>query len=186
MSHDASGTIQARAYPKTPVFSHLFHIRSMTRAGHIATGWGTAALAYAACHRFGAPHHAWLAAIAALPGATAPDWMEIRITDRRGRHRTMIAHRTWTHWLPLWIGALAFAVAHLGDALWAAALVGFALGGLTHLAVDLPNPLGIPVIWPTRSRFSLGLWKSGRMEMPLTLAVWAAGGYSLYVWRVLG
>ena len=40
---------------------------------------------------------------------------------------------------------------------------GFGIGGLLHLLVDLPNPMGIPILTPTR-RFSLKLWKSGKFE----------------------
>ncbi len=120
-----------------------------------------------------------LAAFAAISGSTAPDWLEIAHAERdmRGgwQRVSVIPHRTFTHWVPLWIGALGVAlcalplhpaVGHFGfsdsRAVWSAILLGFACGGLSHLAADIPNPTGIPVILPTRQyRISLNWWRSG-------------------------
>ena len=48
---------------------------SMTRSGHHFTSLGAAAIAFSVAHR----HHGypWLAAMLAVPGATAPDWPEL-------------------------------------------------------------------------------------------------------------
>lgn len=47
-------------------------------------------------------------------------------------------------------------------------LFGYAIGGNLHLLTDLPNPKGIPLIFP-KKRFSLNLWKSGRFEPAIIL-----------------
>ncbi len=105
-------------------------------------------------------------------GATAPDWLEIRKKDGG----TRIKHRTITHWLPLWVGAFCLSLymmnnqsvtisditINFNDYL-SSVLLGFSMGGLLHLLVDWPNPMGIPVLTPY-SRFSLHLWKSGKNE----------------------
>jgi hypothetical protein len=48
-------------------------------------------------------------------------------------------------------------------------VLGFAVGGLAHLAMDIPNPTGVPLLHPWK-RTSLHLWKSGRHEGLLMLA----------------
>ena len=49
-------------------------------------------------------------------------------------------------------------------------LIGFSLGGLLHLLTDIPNPMGIPILTPTR-RFSFKLWKSGKYEVAITFVL---------------
>jgi inner membrane protein len=121
-----------------------------------------------------------ITAIATIFGSTAPDWMEIR----RGE-KTLIPHRTITHWLPIWILLFVYSlsqfnpsiisfIADINDDLYLALtyklnviyssiLLGFSIGGLLHLLVDLPNPMGIPILSPMH-RFSLNLWNSGQFE----------------------
>lgn len=114
----------------------------------------------------------FIACLCLLSGATAPDWLEIR----KKSGGTVINHRTITHWLPLWIGLFAFAnymmnneqlnllgLEIASNQYIASSLLGFAIGGLLHLAVDFPNPMGIPVFTPYH-RLSLNLWKSGKNE----------------------
>ncbi|GAB3644726.1 metal-dependent hydrolase [Ramlibacter alkalitolerans] len=152
----------------------------MTRTGHIATGWGAAALAYALAHRLGLSGLLpWIAAIGALPGVTAPDWMEIAWFDDKGWRKSVIPHRTWTHWLPLWALAFALCYFNVQQAWWVSAGLGFAVGGLTHLAMDVPNPTGIPISRPTRRRFSLRWWRSDQMVMPMVFLTWVAGAWAL-------
>lgn len=77
----------------------------------------------------------------ALPGSTAPDWMEIRFGPM-----TLIPHRTVTHWLLPWAGGAVAAWQCLDEApLLAAALLGFVIGGLSHIAGDAGTPSGVPV-----------------------------------------
>lgn len=116
------------------------------------------------------------AAFLAFWGATAPDWLEIAHAEKgyngKWQRVSVIPHRTFTHWLPLWtlpaIAVLFFLPVHgqiflhpyRADAL--ALLLGFLTGGLSHLICDIPNPTGVPVLLPTaKHRVSLRLWKSG-------------------------
>lgn len=148
----------------------------MTKEGHQLTGFGAALLAAATVSQFpgGLPV---LAAIFAMAGTTAPDWLEIAWYDRERRcRRSLITHRTWTHWLPLWLIALVYCFVLLVSSrnmLLASCLTGFVFGGLMHLAVDVPNPTGIPVIYPRKRRFSFKLWRSDENVIPFTVAVWA-------------
>ncbi len=120
-----------------------------------------------------------LVSIGTILGGTAPDWMEIR----KSNGGTVIRHRTITHWLPLWLCAFFFVLGILtknsnlydiwnfdiiSSHFWAF-LFGFSIGGLLHLLVDIPNPMGIPILTPNR-RFSLKLWKSGKFEIPIVTA----------------
>ena len=133
----------------------------MTGKGHHISGvicaFGFAQLA----HDLGLS--AWVVGIGVVLGSKAPDWMEINIGKKR-----LITHRTITHWLPLWMLALCLSFVYI-DLINARAaglgelLVGFSIGGLLHLLLDIPNPMGIPVLTPTK-RLSLNLWKSGRNE----------------------
>lgn len=114
-----------------------------------------------------------LVAFFVIIGATAPDWLEIRKKDGG----TIIRHRTITHWVPLWIVSLFFSYYLLIgydfkiDLLsqinhgnyFSSILFGFSIGGIIHLIVDFPNPMGIPILTPYH-RFSLHLWKSGKYE----------------------
>ncbi len=109
-------------------------------------------------------------AVGVMLGANAPDYLELR--TKRG---TLIAHRTITHWLPLWGALLWWAlgqllivpvpeVAMINIETGVASLIaGFALGGLLHLLMDLPNPMGIPILTPLH-RWSLNWWRSGNGE----------------------
>src|SRR5690554_575474 len=105
-----------------------------------------------AAPHWGAPAAAALVT-AAYPGSTAPDWLEIRIGSR-----TLIPHRTITHWLLPWLALLGVAAYMVAlSPLAGAALLGFALGGLSHWVGDFGTPMGVPVVNPTRRR-SMNLW----------------------------
>ena len=136
----------------------------MTRTGHHFTGVAFGLIISALLYR-----HIGLPGLAALPagtlGGNAPDSLEWIV---RGRAR-WCEHRTLTHWWPWWVAALAIAVTHL-PAIWAIALLGYAMGGLSHLLLDWPNPTGIPFLHPWDHR-TLGLWDSGEMEWVLLPAV---------------
>lgn len=118
---------------------------------------------------------AWLAIPAGFVGGNFPDRIEWL-----GHHR-WIKHRTLTHWLPLWLALEALGLWH-HHALWAAALIGFAAGGLTHLLFDLPNPLGVPILSPVH-RASLRWWKSGEHDGLLTVACIALAAAAVWMKR---
>lgn len=141
----------------------------MTGRGHYLTGIGAGLIAAALCLQ-GVPGAAFALA---LPGATAPDWLELPYAQGK----RLIVHRTITHWLPLWLIALAWAWFHRDT--WAGSMtMGFVVGGLMHLLMDWPNPKGIPVLTPWR-RISLKLWKSGQNEGLLVGISWGMGWMAL-------
>ena len=110
----------------------------------------------------------------ALPGSTAPDWMEIRLGPT-----TLIPHRTVTHWLLPWAGGAVAAWLWLAETpLLAAALLGVVIGGLSHVAGDAGTPSGVPV-WHPAKRHSLNLWDGGTSEFWPVLAAWVLAAISL-------
>lgn len=158
----------------------------MLGAGHHWTGalMGVAVCGLAA--RFGGhlPGYALPAVfLAGWYGGVAPDRLEFR----RGRN-TLIPHRTITHLMLFWGLTCAFVGASLiGGAAWVRdypavswILLGFLMGGLTHILVDWPNPLGVP-LWHPGRRHSLRWWRSGQYEVTIILVfvlmAWAAWGF---------
>lgn len=148
----------------------------MTGNGHRLTGIGAAGLAAFFAPYFG--HNPLIACALAIPGATAPDWLEIPI-GKGGGHTRLIKHRTITHVVLFWLVALGISASN--QTLWANALFGFCFGGLMHLLVDIPNPMGVP-LWHPYRRYSLKLWRSGQREMLIILITWAIP-LTLFWWR---
>ncbi|MBV8047075.1 MAG: metal-dependent hydrolase [Paludibacterium sp.] len=140
---------------------------------HRATGWAAGVMAAAIVARSGhaGPFYLWslVACLAGAAGGTAPDWLELAWWSRR--RRRWIAHRSLTHWGIGWIGLLAYGYLTLSTHPWAAAVLGFAGGGVMHLLADWPNPLGVP--WIAR-RHSLGWWNSGRCDGLVVGLAWLA------------
>jgi len=105
--------------------------------------------------------------IASIPGATAPDWLEIRIGNR-----TLIPHRTITHLLLAWLAMIAVSVPLIiTNPLPGALLMGFAIGGFSHWIGDAGTPMGVP-IWHPSHRVTFNWWKTGSSEVFPVLAVW--------------
>lgn len=101
-------------------------------------------------------------------GGTAPDWLELPY----GENRRLITHRTWTHWVPLWVLAFLTARAHWHELPMAGIpAMAFIWGALSHLLMDWPNPRGIPWLSPSR-RHSLKWWSSGRYDFRLCVLAW--------------
>lgn len=161
----------------------------MSTPGHrwigIAFGW---IAAYVSLLYHLSPMAAFLSALAAFWGSTAPDWLEVAKAVRRRRYvfglfakdtwnrQSLIPHRTITHWALLWIPVFAWSVFSLQSrpAIFHALLFGFSMGALGHLLCDWPNPTGIPLLTPfARSRKSLHLWRSGdRREWMIVGFMW--------------
>jgi inner membrane protein len=112
-----------------------------------------------------------LIALGMLLGGRGPDRLEAPVFDRRKKiRRSLIPHRTLTHWPPLWIimalffhwlsgvatDVLIFEAAHVG--------YGFCLSSLLHLAMDVLTPMGIPLIKPFGQRTSLSLYKTDHIS----------------------
>lgn len=143
-----------------------------SRQAHELTGWaaGIAAAAWVLHQGAAGPYHvlALATVITGYLGGTAPDWLEL-IPWRKGKR--WCTHRTITHWVPAWAALLYASNLGLGSYWWCGPLFGFAVGGLIHLLIDWPNPLGVPILW---SRHSLNLWKSGRADSFVVAACWVA------------
>lgn len=166
----------------------------MTGKGHFATGVVFSLFAFEYSTNLGG--HGLTSALFCILGANAPDYLEIRkkvYRDVKNPKRctgtkTIIPHRTITHWLPIWILMLLFAIVNINPEYLNipfihklqiennlnysnyifSLILGYAIGGLTHLLTDIPNPMGIPILTPYK-RFSLNLWRSGKME-PLIIS----------------
>lgn len=153
----------------------------MTGKGHRWTGIGAAFFAAAGARLAGLPEV--VAAGVALFSCTIPDWIEIPFYRGGVRIGSLITHRTITHWPFLWFAVIAWACTD-GTFVGAIAL-GAAVGALTHILGDAPNPMGIPWLWPTK-RLRIGkkgLWRSGQHEL-LIIVGYALAGYG--VWRLVG
>lgn len=153
----------------------------MTGAGHRWTGIGAAFFAAAVARLLGLPEVP--AAAVAAASTTIPDWIEIPCYRGGFRVGSLIPHRTITHWPAIWIALTCWAWHH-GDFLGGIAL-GAAVGAITHILGDAPNPMGIPWLLPhKRLRIGKkGLWKSGQHEF-LIIVGYAAAGYG--AWKLSG
>ena len=135
----------------------------MTKTGHKWTGLGTG-IGVAGLSPDFELVGVVLAIIGGVSGGTAPDWLEIsswrrsypntllgwlslEFTDTR---TSLIPHRRITHWVLAWAVLMSVSVFLIENSLLQAYLIGFSAGGLTHLLVDVPNPMGVPVWHPWR------------------------------------
>ncbi len=151
----------------------------MTRTGHHLTGLGCGVIFAAGFHHVWPNSPWWLAVPAAWFGGVAPDRLEYI-----GRAR-WVKHRTLTHWGLLWVGMAAgagmMAVRADFPSWLVITLAGFAVGGLSHLLGDWPNPMGVPWFLPTR-RHSLNWWQSGQHEIEIVAVV---AGLAWLSWRAV-
>jgi len=133
-------------------------------------------MAAAAAHLGGMSEISELAAaLVAGSSTTMPDWIELPFYKNGVRCGSLIAHRTLTHWPPLWFLLIAWGV-HDSTIIGALA-IGAAVGSLYHIMGDAPNPMGIPWLLPhRRMRFGKkGWWRSGQHEILMTLFFTALG-----------
>ena len=109
---------------------------------------------------------------AACVGAVMPDVLDQRMAGlaptRRGRQKIFNAvHRGTTHWFGWWLilCAVAFAApgAQMGP-MGRDVLLGLGFGGLSHVALDMLTPSGVPLTPFSRSnKFSLKLCSTGSL-----------------------
>ncbi len=108
-----------------------------------------------------------LVALGMLLGARSPDRLEIPSFHRPTKtRRSVIPHRTLTHWPQLWIvitascwftwqtstDVLLYAITSTG--------LGFCAAAWLHLFMDIMTPMGIPLRTPFGSRSSFNLYKT--------------------------
>lgn len=123
-----------------------------------------------------------LVALGMILGARGPDRLEIPSFNRRTKiRRSVIPHRTLTHWPPFWLGItlliwliwrqsthfFIFAATSVG--------LGFCAAGWLHLAMDIMTPSGIPLVTPFGARTSFNLYKSGHAGEWLCVGLFLVG-----------
>ena len=164
----------------------------MNRFGHHWTGISSGVLTGSVLLSVGFPlSYAVIPILSSWIGGTAPDWLEISRAKISSdginyERRSIIPHRTITHWWPLWIIPSIYTlwlifsftkninIKHydLNMAIILLAL-SFFIGGITHLLMDIPNPMGIPIKCPLgKCRYSLKWWKSGNVFEPFFSLIW--------------
>lgn len=149
----------------------------MTKTGHQLTGLGAALASIGVLGVLFPGINLLILGICAFFGSTSPDWLEIPLGWQGRKRLSVIAHRTWTHWWPIWIGLSLFGSGLLGNTPYPY-LLAFCLGAWTHLLMDIPNPMGIP-LWSPWKRVSLKLWKSTEHVSALALGSWGVGALVL-------
>lgn len=164
----------------------------MTSTGHKITGIAAAIISFGSILHMGIKVRYpvelstfLLAVISLIPaylGSLAPDRLEIARWDKNGRRHSLIEHRTITHWIPLWVIAFFvsyFFINHLLGVIFYA----YSIGGLMHLAMDIPNPMGVPLLTPSKkSRVSLNWWKSGKYDLIISLTILCLSFY-FFIYR---
>ncbi|OCX68474.1 hypothetical protein A6M27_17080 [Acidithiobacillus thiooxidans] len=145
----------------------------MTKTGHQLTGLGAALAAVGLIGGLYPGQNLIMIALLAFFGSSAPDWLEIPQGWQGRKRLSVIPHRTWTHWWPVWLGSTLFGLGIL-TATPHPFVLAFTLGAWLHLLMDIPNPMGLP-LWHPERRVSLRLWKSSEHVMPLALGSWGLG-----------
>ncbi|HSV28266.1 MAG TPA: metal-dependent hydrolase [Candidatus Omnitrophota bacterium] len=151
----------------------------MMAGSHVVMG---AALWAVSAKLAGAPPAEPQALAAAAFGALLPDidhpqsWAGRKMRVVSVPLALVVGHRGITHSALAVAGCLAVLVV-MGMG-WVAAPV--VLGYLSHLLADGLTPSGVPLLWPSRRRFTLNLCRTGGVaEIAIVAAVAAAGGWAL-------
>ena len=148
----------------------------MTGNGHRLTTVGAALFGWGAAGYLGGDSLS--CSIGAAMAVNAPDYLELQ-WGKNGA--PLIKHRTITHWILPWLLLLYLSAMNIEGThdvfpeLIDDFLLGYAIGGLTHLLADSFNPMGIPVLTPWH-RLSFNLWRSGRFEL-IQVSVFAVAGF---------
>ena len=110
----------------------------------------------------------WLGA--ALLGGRAPDWLEV-VYGRSAGRRSLIPHRTLTHWVLGW-GILTYlAWTWIPPGNEQVVVMGFLATVWLHLLYDMMTPSGIPLLFPFGQRTSLGIYTTGSVPAESALIV---------------
>lgn len=87
----------------------------------------------------------------------------------------LLGHRGLTH-SALAVVACAMVLAIMGTGWLAAPVV---VGYLSHLLADGLTPSGVPLMWPSKRRFTLNLCRTGSLtEIAIVAAIAIAGGWA--------
>lgn len=180
----------------------------MTGKGHQAIGLILTAPCYYLITNMGFSYiPGLLCSIGVFCGAKAPDYLEITYGLGKGR-RSIFRHRGITHWWALWLIPLIMIYSALlsingqknsvYDLLinnniyllnfqnieyFYFALLGFLIGGISHILTDLPNKRGVPIFTPFDS-FSLNLWESGKFEKTIIFLVSLGSIYYINLFNI--
>lgn len=125
-----------------------------------------------------------LAGICAYVGSNAPDRMEMRWWDKEaGQMKSVIPHRTITHWFAMWLVLGFYLLEEFHDAPQTGALfllgASFCFGCLLHVVLDMPNKKPIPLFLPKPS-FCLGWWGSSERQYTICFITTILMG--VYIW----
>lgn len=100
-------------------------------------------------------------------GALVPDIVDQKVSNlgstRAQRQRIFNKiHRGTSHWFGWWLAMLAGAFCFPLQFIPSDALAGVAFGGLSHVALDMLTPYGVPVLpFSRKTRVSLNMCKTG-------------------------
>lgn len=150
----------------------------MMAGSHVVMG---AALWALTARLTGAPPAEPVALAAAALGALLPDidhpqsWAGRKMRVVSVPLSLLVGHRGITHSAVAVLAALAvLLVMGMG---WVAAPV--AVGYLSHLLADGLTPSGVPLLWPSRRRFTLNLCRTGGIaEIVIVAGIAALGGWA--------
>ncbi|RIY31042.1 hypothetical protein CKF54_08000 [Psittacicella hinzii] len=124
----------------------------MYRKGHMITGINLGVcLTIGAINWFNVPYLiAIVSGYLTYKGSMAPDYLEMRWFDREKQEiRSIIPHRTITHWLLLWVACMVFAgYKFYQGGVWWLLPFAYCAGGVLHILLDLPNKKPIPIFLP--------------------------------------
>ncbi len=107
------------------------------------------------------------AAIMVIPGAILPDLADFKLAgygkNRRQKQKIFARiHRGSTHWFGWWLGLLVLVLSIPIPNLAQDALAGIALGGFSHVFMDMLTPRGIPLFpFGPRCYFSAPICSTG-------------------------
>ena len=142
------------------------------------------ALLWGAC--LGAPPAALLMA---LPGAILPDLADLKLARASGgKGKTRKAfnklHRGSSHWFGWWLGLFLLALAAPLPAIAQDAAAGLALGGFSHVLMDMMTPKGVPLLpFSRKRRASTPICSTGGKGEWLFFAIILAAGAALAAFK---
>lgn len=136
----------------------------MMGRGHMGTGLATSSyLVYSGLE----PIVMGILAATIFIGSVFPDRME-KIGPIR-----ILAHRGLSHWILGWVAVFSGSFYYVNanpDQIWVWGIVGLSFGSLVHIMGDVPNYQKVP-LFSLKPSFSLGLWKSGKNDFAIILAL---------------